>query len=211
MNKMARAGLVILVVSIGILAGWKIWFNSRSWNLVDDVPISLAKGSHYSSPEVPVNLSQQYVIEIWVSNENAPETLRCQLGAGSRNKPCNPPSPFNVHWTLSSEGKVLQEGGASPELGELSTGPKVATRTIALFNLKKGHHYKVDIDVLSDSGDLNSANPRLYVGEFSTLLSFYLFVGSLLRLICFAVAALGALMLISGLLEWRPSRNVRRL
>src|SRR5438105_2070594 len=181
MNRIVWTGVTITALSLSTVAGWKAWFNSRSWTLIDDVPISLAKGIRYSSHVLPVNVSQQYAIQVHVSNNLAPEILRCQLGTGSRQNPCDPPSPFRVHWVLSSEGRIVQEGWDTPDdLGELSAGTTESSRFIALFKLKNGHRYKIDLDVLSDSANLNVTDPHLYFGEFDTVLEFDLVVSGLL-------------------------------
>jgi hypothetical protein len=71
--------------------------------------------------------------------------------------------------------------------------------------------YKIDVFVLSDSGDLNVTNPRLYVGILDPSLETNLIVSGLIRIFCIAIAAIGGLILIGSFVAQRRSPEERDL
>jgi hypothetical protein len=212
MNPIGWAGVVLIIGSMATLGTWTAWFRTRTWTPVDEVPISLAKGTHYSSPELPINVSDQYAVKIEADNKIHAAQLRCQLGAGSAQQLCDSPTSFKAHWVLSSAGKNVEEGSnASQALGGLNVGPATSSAYIAVFRLKRGHRYKFDVDVLSDTGNLNVTNPRLSVEEFGTLLEFDLVISGLLRVVCFAIAIIGVLLLIGSFYEQQRATSMQSL
>jgi hypothetical protein len=206
MHQTVRKGVTIVVVSMLALGSWTVWFGSRSWTPLEPIPISLSKGSHYTSPQLSISFSDQYAIDIQVDNKLDTKILRCQLGSGSPQQPCNPPSRFEVHWTLSGDGNHLEGTNTSQGLGELNDGPKVSSVYFAVFKLRKGQNYRLDLDVLSDSGTLNVTNPRLSVEEFGTAYEFFLLVSELLRFLCFGFAIIGTLIALWGVYDGQRER-----
>jgi hypothetical protein len=176
---------------------------------VDDVPISLSQGTHYSTGELPVNLNARYEIEIVAENKIDPEKLQCMLGASFPKLRCDTPVVLKVRWVLSSEGKTLQ-GDSDDTIGRGGGGPGPlgANRTIGDFHSQKGQSYKLDVYVLSDTGSLNVTNPRLYVGVQDPSLEFNLVLTGLLKVFCTVIAAIGGLMLIGSFLAQRRDRQV---
>jgi hypothetical protein len=182
--------MAMVVGSVTLLGCRTLWYRTRTWCLVDDVPISLSQGSHYSTGELPVNLNARYGIEIYADNKIDPEKLQCMLvGPSFPSHHCDTPVLLRARWMLSSEGKTLQAtsddtvgfGGGGP-------GPKGANRLIGDFHGQKGQRYKLDVYVLSDTSSLNVTNPRLYVGVEDPSVEFNLVLNGLLKVFCTVIA-----------------------
>src|SRR5258705_1822718 len=80
MTGVTWTAVVMIVASLLVLKPWTLWSNSRSWTLVDMVPISLSQGTHYISGELPVNMTGRYSIVIYAENKIDPTELECILG-----------------------------------------------------------------------------------------------------------------------------------
>ena len=153
-----------------------MWLKTRTWSLVD-VPISLSKNTRYVTADLPVNWTARYSIEIYAKNVTPPDRLQCELGASFPHQTCDVREILRMHWSVESEDKTIQ--GISDEtvgLGGGGPGPLGANRTIGIFKGGKGHHYKIETDVLSDSENLNVASPRLYVGVYDSSMESALFM-----------------------------------
>jgi hypothetical protein len=101
--------MAMVVGSVTLLGCRTLWYRTRTWCLVDDVPISLSQGSHYSTGELPVNLNARYGIEIYADNKIDPEKLQCMLvGPSFPSHHCDTPVLLRARWMLSSKGKTLQ-------------------------------------------------------------------------------------------------------
>src|SRR6516164_9506299 len=103
---MAWFGLALIALAVVPLAGWTMWFHTRTWCPVD-VPVSLTQGSHASTSEFAVNLNAQYAIEISAKGKIPVDDLGCLLGNDMRST-CAAPSVVQVRWALSSDGIVVQ-------------------------------------------------------------------------------------------------------
>jgi hypothetical protein len=176
---------------------------------VNDVPISLSQGTHYSTGELPVNLNARYGIEIYADNKIDPEKLQCMLvGPSFPSQHCDTPVLLRARWMLSSEGKTLQ--GTSDDtvgFGGGGPGPHGANRLIGAFHGQKGQRYKLDVYVLSDTSSLNVTNPRLNVGVEDPSLEGDLVLTGLLKVFCTVIAAIGGLMLIGSFLVQRKTNR----
>jgi hypothetical protein len=210
MTRVCWIGVAMIAASLTLLASAILWSNTRTWSLVDKVPISLSQGSHYSTGELRVNLNARYEIDIYADNKIDPEKLRCTLGTGSPRHPCDSPSTLRVRWVLSSEGETVQgDSDDTGGLGELQTGSLESARTIGFFRGQKGHRYKLDVYVLSDTSSLNVTNPRLDVHEQDPSLEFNLVLIPFLGIFCTVVAAIVGLMLIGSFFAQRRALRIQ--
>jgi hypothetical protein len=207
--RMARAcwiGVAMVVASLTLLGCRTLWSKTRTWCLVDEVPISLSQGSHYSTGELPVNLNARYGIEIYTDNKFSPEKMRCLLGTPFPSQRCDTTVMLRARWVLSSDGKTVQ-GDSDGTVGFGGSGTSGTDRLIGNFHSQKGQRYKLDVYVLSDTSSLNVTNPRLYVGVEDPSLEFNLVLNGLLRVFCVVIAVIGGLMLIGSFLVQRQTNR----
>lgn len=198
MNRLGTAGLAMVVLSVTSILGWTAWSRTRSWCLVDSVPISLSRGAHFTTGEVKVNFTARYSIQILAENKISPKKLLCMLGISSH-QACDGVKVLRASWKLFSDGTSAEgDSDSTIGLGGGGPGPLGATRTIGIFQCQKGRRYRLDFDVLSDTSSLNVANPRLYVGVYDTSLESNLVFSGLLRILCSIVAVIGASMVIAS-------------
>jgi hypothetical protein len=197
----------MVVASLALLGYRTLWSKTRTWCLVDEVPISLSQGSHYNTGELLVNLNARYGIKIYADNKFDPEKMRCLLGTPFPSQRCDTPVMLRARWVLSSDGKTVQ-GDSDGTVGFGGSGTSGTNRLIGDFHSQKGQRYKLDVYVLSDTSSLNVTNPRLYVGVEDPSLEFNLVLSGLLRVFCTVIAAIGGLMLIGSLLAQRRDRQV---
>lgn len=210
MTRTGWSGVAMICIGL-VIGGWRIeWANSRSWSLLDDVPISLAKGSHYQTADLPVNLAANYSIEIYAENKIDPEKLKCLLGIKLSPELCDTASILRARWVLTSAGKTVGEGISDDTVGSGGggSGPLRANRTIGIFPGQKGHIYKLDLYILSDTANLNVTNPQLFVGVQDYHLESALVMSGLIKVISVVIILVGSLMLISVLLSQRRSRQM---
>jgi hypothetical protein len=200
----------MIASSLILLGGWTLWSKTRTWCLVDEIPISLSQGSHYSTGELPVNLNARYGILIYMDNNIPSEKLQCTtLGTPEISQHCKTPYALSIRWTVFGAGKTVQ--GNSDEAVEFrgsSPGTEGTDSYIGEFHGQQGQHYRVDIDVLSDTSSLNVTNPRLYIGVWDPILEGSLVLTGLLRVFCTVIAAIGGLMLIGSFFAQRRDRRV---
>src|SRR5205823_5006518 len=108
MTRVCWMGVAMVVASLTLLGYRTLWSKTRTWCLVDKVPISLSQGSHYSTGELPANLNARYGIEIYADNKIDPERLQCMLvGPSFLSQRCETPVVLRARWVLSSQGKIL--------------------------------------------------------------------------------------------------------
>ena len=204
-TRVVRIAVVMIVASLATLACWIFWSDTRSWTLVNRVPISLERGSHYTSSELAVNMSANYSIAVYVEDKLAPERLQCLLGLPLHDQSCDPSKQLRARWVLTDGvQKVSAVSDDWVGFGGVPSGPLGADRVIGKFAGEKGHRYRLEVDVLSDSGILNTTNPTLFVGVQDARLVSDLVISGVIRLFCIAVAAIGALMLIGS---WAAQRR----
>jgi hypothetical protein len=176
---------------------------------VDDVPISLSQGTHYSTGELPVNLNARYGILIYMENNIPSEKLQCTTpGISEMSQLCKTPYALSIRWTVFGAGKTVQ--GNSDKTVEFSgfPGTQGTDSYIGEFRGQRGQHYRLDIDVLSDTGSLNVTNPRLSVHEEDPSLEFNLVLIPFLGIFCTVIAAIVGLMLIGSFFAQRRDRRV---
>jgi hypothetical protein len=176
---------------------------------VDDVPLSLAKGSHYETGDLPVNLTAGYSIEVYAENKIDPEKLKCLLGVLLSPKLCDTASRLRAHWILASAGKTVGEGVSDDTVGfgGGGPGPLRANRTIGTFPGQKGHSYRLDLYILSDTANLNITNPRLYVGVYDYHLESALFISGFIKAFCVGLISIGCLILVGSFLLQRQANR----
>ncbi|MFL6428110.1 MAG: hypothetical protein ACJ71S_07700 [Acidobacteriaceae bacterium] len=200
MNRIVWTGVVTIVLSLCTLACWTHWSNTRTWTLIDGVPISLAKGSHYSSPELPVNFNTRYFIELYADNRIDSKRLLCMMGIPYPSNDCGNIAGLRVRWVLSGEG-ASREMTSYESLGARAAdaGYPTVTRDLGVFYARKNQRYRLDLYVLSDSEALNAMKPRLYVLVRGVELESNLFWSGLIRVACFGVVIIGVLILVWGI------------
>jgi hypothetical protein len=130
-------GVAIVVASLTLLGSWTLWSKTRTWCLVDEVPISLSQGSHYSTGELPVNLNARYGIKIYTDNKFDPEKMRCLLGTPFPSQRCDTPVMLRARWALSSDAKTVQ-GDSDGTVGFGGSGTSGTNRLIGDFHSQKG-------------------------------------------------------------------------
>ncbi|HEV2112677.1 MAG TPA: hypothetical protein VGR50_00935, partial [Terriglobales bacterium] len=138
------------------------------------------------------------------------EELNCLMGVDLQRPSggCQEASVVHLHWILSDDGAVVKDtsedetgGGDIFSIGE-------ADRAVAEFKAQKGHHYRLDFDVLADGSSLDGSNPHLQVSLAGTQLESSLVLGGLLRLFCGIMVIVGAfVILVSLLVQRRESRR----
>jgi hypothetical protein len=208
MTKTGWAGLVLIGLGLAPLAGWTVWFRTRTWCPVS-MPISLTQGSHFSTGEFPVNLSGRYEVEIEATGTTKTiplETVECLLFDGMRAHQCSVPSVVQVRWELSGDGTVIH--GTSDDTkgyGDEIASSGEASRTIGIFRAQKGHRYKLDGDVLADGSRLNAANPRLRISFSDPRLESALVLSGLLRFFFVIVGLVGVTLIVLSVLKQRRS------
>jgi hypothetical protein len=206
MTRVCWVGVAMICTGL-ILGGWRIaWDNSRSWALVDDVPISLSQGSRYESGDLPVNIAALYEIRVIVDNKIDSVELQCLLGA-ARDQKCDTTSMLRAHWILTSAGKTVMEGSSDDTVGNGGTMPWGTSRVVGQFDGQEGQRYKLDLDILSDTANLNITNPRLYVGVADYHLESALFISGFIKAFCGGIIAIGCLMLVGSFLLQRQANR----
>jgi hypothetical protein len=190
--------------------------------LQNDVPITLSKGSHYTTGMVKTNMSVLYSIFIdadvpkGIDDFQPTETekeLACQVGVNDPEKePCPNLPVWKFHWTLTSDGGTLQrDSDETIRQGRINSVTGIS-REIGEFETVAGRRYKFDLDVLFDNRDPRITNPRLMVAVSDFHAESSLFISGLRSFICLSIAAVGSLLVLgSFLLEWCKRRRARVL
>jgi hypothetical protein len=197
MTRTFRIGLILIATGLIPLGCWMSWFYTRTWIPVD-VPLSLSRGTHYSSGEFSVNLTRRYALEIINEAKNNPgsiptEALPCPLGTQrSAQFECPIAPELKTHWVLSSEDGMVQ--GDSDE--QVKVERYVLASTLGYFRCHRGRRYKLEVDVLSDSSSLNPTNPHLFVEVADDSRMIGGLFTALLSIVCGLIAATGGTMLV---------------
>ncbi len=200
-------GLALIAIAVVPLAGWTVWFHTRTWRPVD-MPVSLTQGSHFSTPEFRVNLNAQYEVAIDAENKIPLQTLECLLGSRFPPNICKTPPVLGMHWVLSSDGTTAQ-GTSDDTVGYGESGPTgEASRTIGFFRGQKGRRYKVDLDVLADGSSLAVTNPHLRISVSDTKYESGLVLSGLLRLAGVVIGLVGAALLVGSVLAQRRQQRM---
>lgn len=222
MKWVRSAGFFLIGLGLMPWGLWTLFDSTRTWSLANDVPITLSKGSHYTTGMVKTNTSALYSIYIDADvpkgiddfqPTEAEKELACQVGVNDPEKePCPNLPEWKFHWTLTSDGGALQ--GDSDETighGRINSVTGIS-REIGEFQTVARRRYKFDLDVLFDNRDPRITNPRLMVAVSDFHGESSMFISGLLRFICLSIAAVGSLLVLgSFLLEWRKRRRARVL
>lgn len=212
MNRIVWTGVVVTLLGLCTLAGWARWSNTRSWTLIDGVPISLAKGSHYSSSELRVNFNTRYFIEVYAENRIDSKQLRCMLGAWNPPDICDRSAALRVRWVVSGPGAPVERtSDGTLGAGAWGGSDAMVSRDLGQFYAQKSHNYRLDLYVLSDSQALNSTNPRLYVHVQGDELVSNLVWSGLIRLGCYGLMVVGVLISVWGIYQGRRTRTMQQL
>jgi hypothetical protein len=225
MKWVRRAGFFLIALGLVPWGSWTLFDFTRTWYLADGLPITLSKGSHYTTGMVKTNMSALYSIYILAhvpkgiddyQPTEAEREVACQVGVSGVNNPDQGPCPdlpvWKFHWTLAGDSGTLQ--GDSDErigTGRINSDTGIS-REIGEFQTVAGRRYKVDLDVLFDNRDPRITNPSLMVAvsDFHTESS--LFISGFLKLVCISIATVGSLLVLGAFLsEWRKRRQGRVL
>jgi len=222
MKWVRRAGFFLIALGLVPWGLWTLFDSTRTWSLADDVPITLSKGSHYTTGIVKTNISALYSIYIDADvpkgiddfqPTEAERELACHVGVNDHEKePCPNLPLWKFHWKLTSDGGTLQ--GDSDETirqGRINSVTGIS-REIGEFQTVAGRRYKFDLDILFDNRDPRITNPRLMVAVSDYHGESSMFISGLLRFICLWIAAVGSLLVLASfLLEWCKRRRARVL
>jgi hypothetical protein len=202
MTRTGRNGLSLILLGMIPLSCWMAWFYTRTW-VLQDVPISLSEGTHFSTGEFAANMNRRYSIQIMDevnSSDEDPHMLPCPFGSRSKSEEkCQIGPELNMHWVLSSEGDIVQHDFRE----QVQVGRYVWSEIIGDFDSKRSKHYKLDIDVLSDSGSLNVTNPHVYIELSDDERMLGQLLTGLLSIVCGLLGAIGGVMVIQSFLEQR--------
>ncbi len=213
-----RAGFFLIALGLVPWGLWTLFDSTRTWFLASDVPLTLSKGSHYTTGMVKTNMSALYSIYIDADvpkgiddfqPTEAEKELACQVGVNDPEKePCPNPPVWKFHWTLTSDGTVLQGNSDETIRQDRINSVTGISREIGEFQTVAGRRYKFDLDVLFDNRDPRVTNPRLLVAVSDFHAESSMFISGLLRFVCLSIAAVGSLLLLgSFLLDWSKRRR----
>jgi hypothetical protein len=220
MKWVRRAGFFLIALGLVPWGLWTLFDSTRIWSLANDVPITLSKGSHYTTGMVKTNMSALYSIYIDADVpkgiddfQPTEKELACQVGVNDPEKePCPNPPVWKFHWTLTSDRGTLQ-GDSDERIGQGRINSLTGlSREIGEFRTVAGGHYKFDLDVSFDNRDPRIQNPRLMVAVSDFHGESSMFISGLLRFVCLSIAAVGSLLVLgSFFVEWRERRRARVL
>jgi hypothetical protein len=215
-------GVGFFLIALGLVPWglWTLFDSTRNWSLANNVPITLSKGSHYTTSMVKTNMSALYSIYIDADvpkgtddfqPTEAEKELDCQVGVNDPEKePCPNLPLWKFHWTLTSDGGTLQGDSDQTIRPGRITSVTGISREIGEFQTVAGRRYKLDLDVLFDNRDSRITNPRLMVAVSDFHGESSMFISGLLRFSCLSIASVGSLLVLAPfLLEWRKRRRAR--
>lgn len=186
----------MLVLSIGVFAGWDVWLQTRICKPID-IPIAITPG-HVLTHEFKVNLSRHYTIEIEAKKHIPFDTLNCLLGMETMVKGCNQPSVVKANWALMSGGRMVAMGSSDTDQGG-GWAQETIAREIGNFESQRGLPYVLDINFLEDGRALSATDPHLKVEVHPDFYEGTMFESYFLRWWCGASSILGvALLSVSG-------------
>ena len=213
-----KVGFFLIALGLVPWGLWTLFDSTRDWSLANDVPITLSKGSHYTTSIVKTNMSALYSIYIDAdvpkgTDDSQPteaeKALACQVGVNDPEKePCPNLPVWKFHWTLTSDGGTLQgDSDKTIRQGRINSVTGIS-REIGEFQTVAGHRYKFDLDVLFDNRDPRITNPRLMVAVSDFHGESSMFISGLLRFGCLSIASVGALLVLGPFLrEWCKRRR----
>jgi biopolymer transport protein ExbD len=197
-----RIGVALILIASAIYGGWEWWMATRTWvPLV--MPVSLARG-HIRSPEFKINLDAGFWIFVEVETKVDDEGVSCLTGYTSDYCLKNGVRELRASWTLSDRGRVVARGSTESYQGSRG-GMLTKARDLGNFSVPAGDHFVLDVELPEDNSHFNGGHPRLTIAQ-----SYYWsFEEERVLFLLFAtlVGAIGAALLVSGIVE---SRNRKR-
>jgi hypothetical protein len=156
------AGAFLLFLAVGLYAHSRVLEHSRSWEPLI-LPISLSSGS-IRTPELGVNLSGDYEIELQFEQVPGIKNLGCSVGNARFNpNGCAGHSDLiDIAWVLDSNGQATQTGSSDDNPSVDFINP-IVERRIGRFTARKGQNYVLIVQVKRDASELNIARPKLVV------------------------------------------------
>jgi hypothetical protein len=151
MRPQRLVGLIIILASLILILSARHWYATRIFVPLDQ-PISLAQG-HIATPEFKTNFSGDYYVYIKFDRNYAGHT------------PCQPEEILRTNWALSRDGRITDTSvtSAPPWVGK-ADGTVIGS-FLGRLELRSGT-YRINLNVLSDSGCLNHENPRLRIENY---------------------------------------------
>ncbi len=147
-----RVSVAMILGTLALYIGFTIWAATRKLLPLDN-PISLSRG-HVTTELFSVNLKSTYQVQVQIDPNHGLFDLQCDAG-----EQCHKSlSMLKAHWVLSSAGQIVASGDIDNKFGDMA----VLVWPLGFFG-SLGREYRIDLDVLSDTGSLNQANPRLIV------------------------------------------------
>jgi hypothetical protein len=145
----------MLLAALALWGGFEWWAATRK--LVPlDLPVSLSRG-HIRTEPFSINLRSGYNLVFALAQAAALYNLECQNG-----EQCHKSlAMLQTHWVLSSDGKEVASGAAEGT-NATSGDQAVLSWPIGLFG-SSSRQFRIDADILSDTGALNQGDPRLVV------------------------------------------------
>jgi len=194
MSASRRVAYAIILAALAFYGSFFLWAATRKLTPLDG-PISLSRG-HIRTEPFSINLRSGYHMQIEVD----PTPLfypECHNG-----RQCHQSlAMLKSHWVLSSAGQALMSGDS--EITDGTSGDLAALGwPIGLFE-SSDKQYRLDVEIVSDTGVLNQGNPRLMVQIDHNGYERFYELGLILRLISGIWGGIGlALLWVS-----RPNRN----
>jgi hypothetical protein len=147
-----RVSVAMILGALAAYTGFARWAATRK--LVPlDIPISLSRG-HVATEPFSVNLKSTYQVQVQIDPDHGLFDLDCHEG-----EQCHKSlSMLKAHWVLSSAGQMVASGDIETHYGDMAA----LVWPLGFFG-SLGREYRIDLDVLSDTGSLNQANPRFIV------------------------------------------------
>jgi hypothetical protein len=213
MTRNCWVGSALITISLLSWGALAIWNKSRTWQLVDDAPISTIQGYQVRTEEFAINLNVQYEISVLLDDRfprhdkfnRLDESEACSLGMQDYPKCATAPN-LRMSWKLLRNGVVICDGDSDNHVGyegyispQIENGPFEIERSIGTFRVPKGRGYQIEFVVLRGDERLNSMRPRLSVGFFEPIFEPTLALSYFLNWISPCVALIGGLIILGSL------------
>lgn len=203
---LAWAGVALILSGVCSFAGNEVWYKTRTWFPLD-IPVKLSVG-HFATPDFSVNVTETFAIQLEVDREIPTVLTDTVLGTGDPSSESHEARGFNLAWTLSSNGRVV-EREVSDGRNQGYWGGRRIGRLLGSFRAEKGKRYRIDLDVLEDGSGLASYHPHLKVGVDLFTLDAHAVGEGILGLVSLGITAIGAALYISAIVLHRQ-RLARR-
>jgi hypothetical protein len=103
---LAWSGVALILSGVCSFAGNEAWYKTRKWFPLD-VPVTLSVG-HFATADFTVNVNETFEIQLEVDREIPTLVANTVLGTGDPSSKTNEVRGFNLAWTLSSDGRVIE-------------------------------------------------------------------------------------------------------